>query len=98
MTDNIKADFPFFENEPETVWLDSAATTQKPECMTAALAEFYNTKNSNVYRGEYRHADVATRLFEDARGVVARWFGASPERIVFTYNATDSLNIAAEIA
>ena len=97
MTDNVKNGFPFFKSNPDVVWLDNAAATQKPECMAEALNKFYNECNSNVYRGEYPFADVATRLYEDARGVVARWFGTSPERIAFTYNATDSLNISADI-
>ena len=95
MARNVKADFPFFEAHPDTVWLDSAATTQKPKCMAEALTEFYNEYNSNVSRGEYPLADGATRLYEGARETVAEWFSAPAERVVFTCNATDSLNIAA---
>lgn len=91
----IKADFPFFSANPSTVWLDNAATTQKPECVINALTDFYNNFNSNIYRGEYPVADKATRAYEQAKEKVARFFGADAENVVFTYNATDSLNMAA---
>ena len=50
---NIRSDFPFFKENPSVVWLDSAATAQKPRCVIDALTEFYNKYNSNVARGEY---------------------------------------------
>lgn len=93
---NIKADFPFFQNNSGVVWLDSAATTQKPKCVTGAMTAFYEEFNSNVSRSEYPLADGATRLYEEARAAVARWFGTAPERTVFTSGATDSLALAAE--
>lgn len=93
---DIKADFPFFKNNKDVVWLDSAATAQKPECMAAALTDFYNNHNSNVSRGEYPAADAATRLYEEARATAARWFGVSPEAVAFTSGATDSLSAAAD--
>jgi len=92
---NVRTDFPFFESNPSLVWLDSAATTQKPKCVIDALTEFYNKYNSNVFRGEYPASDEATRIYLEAKEKVARFFGASAENVVFTYNATDSLNIAA---
>ncbi|MBR6050967.1 MAG: aminotransferase class V-fold PLP-dependent enzyme [Clostridia bacterium] len=92
---SIKSDFPFFSSNPSTVWLDSAATTQKPECVIYALTEFYNNYNSNVFRGEYPAADKATRLYVESKEKVARFFGSSAENVVFTFNATDSLNMAA---
>lgn len=92
---NIKADFPFFSNNKDAVWLDSSATTQKPKCVTEAISSFYDVSNSNVSRGEYPLADNATRLFEESRATVAKWFGTAPERIVFTSGATDSLALAA---
>lgn len=91
---DVRADFPFFKNNPSTVWLDNAATTQKPECVSRALTEFYNNYNSNVFRGEYPVADIATRIYEQAKEKVARFFGASAENVVFTFGATDSLNMA----
>ena len=94
-TSKIKGDFSFFENNPSLVWLDSAATAQKPKCVIDALTEFYNKFNANVFRGEYPASDGATRLYIEAKEKVARYFGASAENVVFTYNATDSLNIAA---
>ncbi len=97
MATDIKACFPFFKAHGDAVWLDGAATAQKPACLSAALTEFYNKHASNVYRGEYPAADEAARMFESARSTVAGWFGAKPERTAFTANATDSLNVAADI-
>lgn len=92
---NIRSDFPFFKENPSVVWLDSAATAQKPRCVIDALTDFYNKYNSNVARGEYPVSDFATRIYERSRETVAKWFGASADDVVFTYNATDSLNMAA---
>ena len=92
---NIRADFPFFSENPSVVWLDSAATTQKPKCVAKALTDFYNKYNSNVSRGEYPATENATRLYEKSRETVAAWFHADAENVIFTYNATDSLNMAA---
>lgn len=92
----IKSDFPFFENNAECVYLDGAATSQKPKCVIAALTDFYNKCNSNISRGEYPLADNASRMFEAARERVASFFGASSDCVAFVQNATDALNIAAE--
>ena len=95
-SNDIRADFPFFDNNAGCIYLDSAATSQKPRCLAEALTEFYNNRNSNISRGEYGLAYEATRSFEGAREKIASWFGTKSDRVAFTQNATDSLNIAAE--
>lgn len=97
MTANdIRTDFPFFSYNENCVYLDSAATSQKPRRVIDALTEFYNKYNSNVSRGEYPTADAATRMYEAAREKTALFFGASANNVAFVQNATDALNIAAE--
>ena len=93
---DIKADFPFFENNKSSVYLDSASTSQKPRCVMDALTDFYNRSNANISRGEYAFSDEATRMFENARAKIAAYFGTDASSLAFTLNATDSLNIAAE--
>ena len=97
MSDNIRKDFPIFQNRPDLVWLDNSSTTQKPECLTKALTDFYANNCSNVYRGEYPMQNTVTRLYEESRAKAAKWFNVSTERLAFTLNATDSLNMAADI-
>lgn len=93
----IKGDFPFFENNPDVVWLDNASTTQLPARVIDRMTRFLSCENANVGRGEYPTALKATLEFERARDRVARFFGCGKEDIAFTFNATDALNAAAEI-
>ncbi len=91
----IKQDFPIFQNNPNLVYLDSAATTQKPRQVINAVREFYENYCSNVHRGIYRLSERATEEFMGAREKVARFIGAEENEIVFTRNATESLNLLA---
>lgn len=95
----IRADFPILkrtvrENKP-LVYLDSGATSQKPFSVLDAEREFYETSNAAAHRGAHQLAEEATEAYESARAKIARFVGASPENIVFTKNATESLNLAA---
>ncbi|MGC8594433.1 MAG: aminotransferase class V-fold PLP-dependent enzyme [Candidatus Kryptoniota bacterium] len=95
-----KDDFPIFEiwkrKGKPLVYLDSAATTQKPRQVIQAIDEYYSTYNANVHRGTYELSQMATDLYEDARAAVARFINAKkPETIVFTRNATESINLIA---
>lgn len=98
-TNEIKKDFPIFNrkiNGKELVYLDNAATTQKPKEVVDAIADFYFNHNANVKRGSYTLGDEATDLFEKSRGIVAEFIGAAtPKEIIFTKNSTESLNIVA---
>jgi cysteine desulfurase/selenocysteine lyase len=95
----IKKDFPILEREIDgkrLVYIDSAATSQKPRSVLDAMTSYYETINANVHRGVYRIAEEATNRMEDARAKVARFVGAgSPDEIVFTKNATESMNLVA---
>jgi len=93
---NNKVDFPIFKNNPELVYLDSAATSQKPETVTNAVRDFYEKYNSNIHRGIYTLSQTATDMYENAREKVAKFINAnSKEEIVFTKNTNESINLAA---
>ena len=93
-----RADFPalsVLESQGQ-VYLDSAATAQKPQAMIDALAGYYTCGAANVHRAQHQPAERATRAFEDSRIKVAKWLNASsPTEIVFTRGATEALNLLA---
>ena len=95
----IKADFPLLTaaRDQPLVYLDSAATAQKPLQVIDAERTFYETINSNVARGVYSIAEDATNALEGARAKVGRFIGSPSARsVVFTKNATESLNLVAQ--
>ena len=94
----VKRDFPLLAvHHPELVYLDSAATSQKPRAVIDGVSSFYETTNANVARGVYRLAERATNEMEAARAKVARFIAApSPDEVVFTKNATESLNLVVQ--
>ena len=91
----VRRQFPIFRGEKPLIYLDSAATSQKPEAVLDAMDRYYRTINANIHRGVYRIAEAATAAYEDARRKVARFVGASPREIVFTRNSTEALNLVA---
>lgn len=95
----IKADFPILNrpiNNRPLVYLDSASTSQKPTVVLDAMQEYYENTNANVHRGAYFLSDRASRAMEGARRKVADFIGApSADEVVFTKNATESLNLVA---
>lgn len=91
-------DFPVLRNRPKLVYLDSAATTQKPQVVIDAITSFYEHDYASVHRGVYDLAAAATERYELARGQIAAFIGAESAReIVFTANATAALNLAAHL-
>ncbi|MED6304229.1 MAG: SufS family cysteine desulfurase [Actinomycetota bacterium] len=96
---DLKSQFPLLSqtiNGHEIVYLDSAASSQKPLVVIEAMNNYYRTINANVHRGAYEIAAQATESMEQARVRVARFIGApSPNEIVFTKNATESFNLIA---
>ncbi|MGC8569153.1 MAG: aminotransferase class V-fold PLP-dependent enzyme [Nitrososphaeria archaeon] len=90
----IREDFPIL-SRPNFIYLDNAATTQKPLSVIEKEASIYRELNANVHRGIYRVAEKITEEYESARKNVASFINAQPEEIVFTRNTTDSLNITA---
>jgi cysteine desulfurase/selenocysteine lyase len=95
----IRRDFPILatrENGRDLVFLDSAASSQKPEQVLRAMDQVYRTSYANVHRGLYALSARATELYDAARERVARFIGApSAEEIVFTRNATEAMNLLA---
>lgn len=90
---NIRNDFPIFKNS-DLIYLDSAATSQKPECVLRAQQDFYEKYNANPYRGMYELGEAATEQYEQARETVRHFLNAkSSDEIVFTRNATEGLNL-----
>ncbi|QTH63997.1 cysteine desulfurase [Psychrosphaera ytuae] len=93
---SLKEQFPFFQHNPSTVYLDSAATTQKPKSVIDAIDRFYQADNVNVHRGSYRAAKQATNDYEQSRIDVAKHINAyTPSDIVWTKGTTDSINTVA---
>ena len=93
---DIRRDFPLLNRFPETAYLDNAATAQKPAAVMEAETRFYEARNANPLRGLYDLSLRATQDYEDARETVRAFLNAaSAEEILFTRNATESLNLAA---
>ncbi len=96
---DIRKDFPILTREVhrhELIYLDSAATSQKPLPVIAAMDRFYRTYNANIHRGVYTISEEATAAYEAARGQVARFIhAASPKEVVFVRNATEAINLVA---
>ena len=91
----VRKRFPILNGEPKLIYLDSAATSQKPDVVIESMDRYYRTINANIHRGVYRIAEAATAAYEDARRRVAKFVGASPREIVFTRNSTEALNLVA---
>lgn len=96
----VRAEFPIltraFEDGVALTYLDSAATTLKPNCVIDAIADHYRWHTANVHRGIHRLAEEATEAYEQARELVARLIGAASSReIVFTRGSTESINLVA---
>ena len=93
----VKKDFPIFDRQVDgkpLVFLDSAASSQKPHAVIDAMQRYYETSHANVHRGVYQLAEEATALYEGARATVARFVGATKSReILFSKNATEALNL-----
>jgi len=96
---SIKSDFPIFSQdwrEKGLVFLDSAASTQKPEPVIEALAHYYRTSHANIHRGVYDLSMKATDLHDQAREKVQAFLGAAfSEEIIFTRGAKEGINLVA---
>ena len=95
----IRQDFPIFgrtvRDGKKLIYLDSGATSQKPEAVIQAEGDFYRFHNAAVHRGAHQLAEEATDAYEGARAKVAAFIGARSEEIVFTKSATESINLIA---
>lgn len=96
---NLRNQFPIFKNKEALnepfVYLDNAATTQKPQIMIDTLVDFYTKHNANIHRGVYAFAESATQRYEDARATVAQLIGAHTDEVIWTKNATEGINLVA---
>ncbi len=95
-----KKDFPILStktrHQKTMVYLDSAATSQKPKVVIDALSDFYATQNANIHRGVYELSEKATLAYEDSRQEIAKFIGSKiPEYLVLTHGATESINLVA---
>jgi cysteine desulfurase/selenocysteine lyase len=98
--ERIRADFPILRRQVHgrpLVYLDNAATTQKPQAVLDALTRYYTDQNANVHRGVHLLSEIATQAYDGARSTVRRFFNAASDReIIFTRNATESINLVAQ--
>ena len=98
-TNLIRADFPILERQVHgkpLVYLDNAATSQKPESVIQAMDDYYRRYNANIHRGVHTLAEEATDAYEKARRKVGRFINAfSPREIVFVRNTTEAINLVA---
>ena len=92
--ENIRDDFPIIKTG-ELVYLDNAATTQKPSCVINSICEYYEKYNANVHRSNYSLAEKATENYERARKKIANFLGVEEERIIFTRGTTEAINLVA---
>jgi len=99
MVDTWRTDFPILESrihDCPLVYLDNAATTQKPLVVINSLSDYYSTTNANVHRGVYSISQQATNLFEQTRETIRQYIGAkSLSEIIFTKSATEAINLVA---
>ena len=95
---DIRADFPILARELDggrLVYLDSAATSQKPAAVIEAMSSFYRESNAPVHRSVYTLAEEATEAFEGARDRIAAFVGGEPATTILTRNATEAINLVA---
>ena len=96
--ERIRADFPILQRrigDERLIYLDSAATSQKPSAVFNAIDDYYRTSNANVHRGVHTLASEATDLYELARERIARFIDAPAKGIVFVRNTTEAINLVA---
>jgi len=97
--ERVRRDFPILAqqvNGHPLVYLDNAATTQKPECVIEAIANYYRRDNANVHRGVHTLSDRATHSFEQARHALAGFLGSPrPEQVIWTSGTTAAINLVA---
>ncbi len=94
----VRAEFPILQrqvNGHPLIYLDSAASAQKPQAVISAMSRAMETSYANVHRGLHTLANETTEAFEQARASVARFIGADPDEVVFTKGATEAINLVA---
>ena len=92
---NLKKDFPVLINNPSLVYLDTCATSLKPQCVIDKLNEYYQKYGVNVNRGVYGLSYHATEEYEETREIVAKFINAKTNEVVYTKGASNGLNLVA---
>ena len=98
MPSSYRAHFPIFNQNSEskpTIYLDSAATTQRPYPVLQAISAYHEQYNANIHRGLYGWSERASAEYEEARAKIGRWINAPTPSIIFTRNTTESINLVA---
>ncbi|MCL4361102.1 cysteine desulfurase [Candidatus Dependentiae bacterium] len=93
--DILKQDFPIFKNNKDLIYLDNAATSQKPQSVINSISHVYEYENAPVHRGVYKLAESITEKYEQSRQIIAQFLNADSNEIVFTQGTTDGINIVA---
>jgi selenocysteine lyase/cysteine desulfurase len=93
---NYKKDFPIFGTHPSLVYMDSAATTQKPQEVIDAVSHYLQSSNSNIHRGAYKIAEESEEAYWMSKVLYSTYIGAKPHEIIYTYNATYAFNMIAQ--
>lgn len=93
----LREQFPFFSQHPDIIYLDNAATTQKPQSVINTINQFYTTENANASRGAYPLSSVLTERIKTARQRVADFIGCNTDEVFFTSGATSSYDILARL-
>ena len=89
----LKKDFPIFEYNKSLIYLDNAATSQKPKQVINFVKDFYEKGYANIHRGVYRLSEKATELYMQSKKIIADFINAEPEEIIYTRNTTESINL-----
>lgn len=93
--DKIKKEFPFFKENKNIHYLDTAASSLKHEAVLKKLEKYYAQSGVNIHRGNYKIAHEATEQYEEARSLAAKFINASKDEIIFTKSTTEALNLVA---
>lgn len=94
--EKIRRDFPIFYAQPSLIYLDTAATSHKPQCVVNAMMHFYQREYGTVHRAIYDLSTKATEKYSSVRKIIQRWIGAkSDNEIIFTKSTTEALNLVA---
>ena len=97
--ESIRADFPILSRKvaggKDLVYLDNAATTQKPQSVIDAMTHYYEQSNANVHRAVHTLAAEATEQYENSRDTLAAWFGTTRDNLIFTSGTTEAINLVA---
>jgi cysteine desulfurase/selenocysteine lyase len=97
--ERVRADFPILSqlvHGRPLVYLDNAASTQKPRAVIDAVSRYYETQHANVHRGVHLLSERATKAYEEARVRIARFLGADPHEVIFVRGATEGVNLVAQ--